>query len=100
VTNPNPLTTDIEFYIAAAYPFLPGPSIIYDVTFEFKANASRTQFTASISGWHTAFPDAEGYIDNGQPYTYAASSWFGPRPWNLGALSPKVHFTTGPVTIA
>jgi hypothetical protein len=46
----------------ATYPFVPGPSIDYSITFKFKVVMDGT-VTITLHGWHDAFPDYDGYVD-------------------------------------
>lgn len=99
VHNPEPVIKDISscettvwFKPSAAYPFLPGPNIDYDVLFTLKI-LNQKEISVDIKGSHNQFPFYEAQVNGDQSfYKYEPQCLLcgGPGVWDLNTTAPQI----------
>jgi hypothetical protein len=99
VDSPDNCTTTIKFTPEAKYPFVsvfgmnPSPEIDYEVTFTLSkrtdVSQSNSPITVILIGTHDAFPDYEGYVQDGLIYSNY-SRYAGPGFISLGGVDNRV----------
>jgi RHS repeat-associated protein len=90
VTDLGPCVSQIVVKAQSNYPFLPGPSINYQVTWRLERNGDGSEVTVTNVGLHDQFPAYESIINGNVIYEKMPKA-SGPGLFNLGIL-PQLFF--------